>query len=297
MHAHWKAQNANARAAQYYSMAKLKYYDDAWAKDCHSGLEWEMLSWKMDVEEPDAALIISIALNKKNEAAMKTGHLEIMATLVKRCDSDGTEIARRPYGVPRMGVLGQGFPLVSYRPLEPKRREQFVQWTFTHAFDALSPAVAGIIQCTRDDKDMFPFKVDNSMGSASWSWPEGPISKQKLASYDLFDPHRQFFQRGAHMPLMVYMGGSSESRRSKVALAKRAANAARRGWTWERRQSTKAESGIRDGGEHRKGKQKGRGMHAHGDGEPSDGKGKGGNWGRSRYYGPPAVAGNRARER
>jgi len=33
----------------YYSMAKLKYYDDAWAKDCHSGLEWEMLSWKMDV--------------------------------------------------------------------------------------------------------------------------------------------------------------------------------------------------------------------------------------------------------
>jgi len=51
-------------------------------------------------------------LNKKNEAAMKTGQLEIMATLVKRCDSDGTEIARRPYGVPRMGVLGQGFPLV-----------------------------------------------------------------------------------------------------------------------------------------------------------------------------------------
>ncbi len=82
---------------------------------------------------------------------------------------------------------------------------------------------------------------------------------------------------------MVYMGGSSESRRSKVALAKRAVNAARRGWTWERRQSTKAESGIRDGGEHRKGKQKGRGMHAHGDGEPSDGKGKGGKWGRSRW--------------
>ena len=119
MNAHWKAQHANARAAQFwttkatnYSMAKLKSYDDAWAKDCHSGLEWEMLSWKMDVEEPDAALIISIALNKKNEAAMKTGQLEIMATLVKLCDSDGTEIARRPYGVPRMGVLGQGFPLV-----------------------------------------------------------------------------------------------------------------------------------------------------------------------------------------
>ena len=71
-----------------YSMAKLKSYDDARAKDCHSGLEWEMLSWKMDLEEPDAALIISIALNKKNEAAMKTGHLEIWATLVRLCEPD-----------------------------------------------------------------------------------------------------------------------------------------------------------------------------------------------------------------
>ena len=39
----------------------------------------------MDAEEPDAALVIRIALNKKNEAAMKTGHLEIMSTLVRLC--------------------------------------------------------------------------------------------------------------------------------------------------------------------------------------------------------------------
>lgn len=68
-----------------YSMEKLTNYDVAWANDCHSGLQWEMLAWKMDEEEPDAALIISIALNKKNEAAMKTGHLEIMSTLVSLC--------------------------------------------------------------------------------------------------------------------------------------------------------------------------------------------------------------------
>ena len=71
-----------------YIMAKFEAYDDAWAKDCHSGLEWEVLSWKMDEEEPEAALIISIALNKKNEAAMKTGHLEIMSTLVELCKPD-----------------------------------------------------------------------------------------------------------------------------------------------------------------------------------------------------------------
>ena len=46
------------------------------------GLEWEVLSWKMDMEEPGAAQIISIALNKNNAVAMKTGHLEIMTALV-----------------------------------------------------------------------------------------------------------------------------------------------------------------------------------------------------------------------
>ena len=71
-----------------YSLEKLETYDSTWAKECYSGLEWEVLSWKMDVEEPEAALVISIALNKKNEAAMKTGHLEIMSTLVRLCTPD-----------------------------------------------------------------------------------------------------------------------------------------------------------------------------------------------------------------
>ena len=69
-----------------YCLTKVQSHDKEWARACHSGLEWEKLSWKMDVEEPDAALIISIALNKKNEAAMKTGRLEIMKTLVALCE-------------------------------------------------------------------------------------------------------------------------------------------------------------------------------------------------------------------
>ena len=39
----------------------------------------------MDVEEPEAAMIISVSLNKKNEASMKTSHTEIMNTLVGLC--------------------------------------------------------------------------------------------------------------------------------------------------------------------------------------------------------------------
>ena len=42
----------------------------------------------MDTEEPEAALVISISLNKKNEAAMTTGHTEIMHTLGALCKPD-----------------------------------------------------------------------------------------------------------------------------------------------------------------------------------------------------------------
>ena len=42
----------------------------------------------MEEEEPEAARIICIALNKKNEVAMETGHLEIMATLASLCKPD-----------------------------------------------------------------------------------------------------------------------------------------------------------------------------------------------------------------
>ena len=73
-----------------YSMIKLQGHDGAWYELCISGLKWEVLSWKMDVEEPDAALVISIALNKKNEAAMTTSSLEIWNTLVGLCKPDPT---------------------------------------------------------------------------------------------------------------------------------------------------------------------------------------------------------------
>ena len=71
-----------------YDVEKVGAHDAEWGRQCEGGLEWEVLSWKMDEEEPEAALIISIALNKKNETAMKTGHLEILTTLVGLCKPD-----------------------------------------------------------------------------------------------------------------------------------------------------------------------------------------------------------------
>ena len=71
-----------------YTLERVRAHDGDWGRQCEGGLEWEVLSWKLDAEEPEAALVISIALNKKNEAAMKTGHLEIMSTLVGLCKPD-----------------------------------------------------------------------------------------------------------------------------------------------------------------------------------------------------------------
>ena len=69
-----------------YDLEKLKKRDEACGTKCSVGLPFEMLRWEMDVEEPGAASIISIALNKKNEVAMKTSHTEIMNCLAGLCN-------------------------------------------------------------------------------------------------------------------------------------------------------------------------------------------------------------------
>ena len=173
-------------------------------------------------------------------------------------DEHGREILRRRHPVPKFALLGQGFPLSAYRPLEAARRHKFVMWTFSLVFDVGSSAVAEIMDSANSDRGMFPSRPDTSIGSDSWRWSEGPISKQKLPSYELFDPQRELFKRGAHMPLTVYIGNSSEARRSVNAMRRRNATATQRGWTWERR--------------HQKGKQKGSGKDGKG-GTRGGGKG------------------------
>ena len=51
-----------------YSMNKLKKADPEWYKAIVGGTEWEILSSDMDKEEPHAAHILAIALNKKTKS-------------------------------------------------------------------------------------------------------------------------------------------------------------------------------------------------------------------------------------
>jgi len=72
-------------------------------------------------------------------------------------DNEGKVIEQRQYAVPRLGFWGQGFPLTTYKPTAPERREKLVAWTCTPVFKQRAPAVAEIIQRTSEDKARFPF--------------------------------------------------------------------------------------------------------------------------------------------
>ena len=201
-------------------------------------------------------------------------------------DEDGRETGKRPYPITEVPFLGQGYKLPSYHPQVPARRDKCVQWTFAPVFDQASPAVAAVLHSAKNEKDMFPFSVDSTTGSASWSWPATPPSKQKPVQFDKFDPHRQMFRRGAHMPLMIYVGGHADVRRTGEAVRRRKANADRRGWTYDRRQAT-----IPGGKGKGDGQRKGAGAHGRGGGETHDDRGKGGKWGRrDQYQHPPWAA-------
>ena len=165
--------------------------------------------------------------------------------------------AKRPYPITNIPFMGQGFPLDSYHPRVPSRREQCVKWTFTPVLDESESAVAEVLRCAKDDRAMFPFGIDTSIGTESWKWPFLPVSRQKPADFERFDPQRVFFRRGAHMPLMIFVGGSGDVRRSSEAVARRAAKADARGWNYERRHGmasrTGAARGKGEGRQHTKG--------------------------------------------
>jgi hypothetical protein len=182
------------------------------------------------------------------------------------CNSEGKQTQQRPHSLPTYDFVGQGYPLTSYRPTEPDQQMVFLKWTFTVALSSLSSVVTENVRNAVDNRRWFPFRVDTTIGRESWQWPVLPVFKQKLVSIDLFDPQKEFFKRGAHMPLMSFMGGSQDTRRTQGALRRRAVKASLRGFAVERRQPLQPKA---------EGKSDGR--------EDPEGKGNGG--------GPPVVAG------
>ena len=94
--------------------------------------------------------------------------------------------------------------------------------------------MAEIITSAGSNKDMFPFPVNTAIGSHSWQWPTLPLLKQKPVNVRMFDPFQVMSTRGARMPLMLFMGMPSDTRRTREATQGRTQKAADRGWTQAR---------------------------------------------------------------
>ncbi len=57
-----------------------------------------------------------------------------------------------------------------------------------------------------------------------------PLCKQKLVDIKMFDPDLKYFKKGAHMRLMVFVGGHDQVRRTPRASERREREAQDRGW-------------------------------------------------------------------
>ena len=156
-------------------------------------------------------------------------------------NEDGVE-EQRPVPVTEFNLIGSGYHLTCYRPTYDPRRRKCVVWSCSPAIDRNSSAVAEVIRAAQNDRDMFPTpqgdnNVDTTIGEASFSWSQMPLTSQKLVSTKKFDPTLTFFRRGAHMPLMLFVGDSTSTRRTPQSRRRREQKAEQRGWGREAREA------------------------------------------------------------
>ena len=145
-----------------------------------------------------------LGINAPERPSRAWRNMELVTT-----DDKGREIARGPFEIRTFSLMGSGFPLASYRPQHTDTMKQLVTWAFEGVTKKDSPAVVGAMRASAPgdwrNMTMSPWTVDQELGSTSWTWPSMPPCRQKLVDITMFDPHSQYFKRGGHMPLMVFL--------------------------------------------------------------------------------------------
>lgn len=153
----------------------------------------------------------------------------------EQCVHDhGKVVARLPYELAQHGALGSGYPLSSYRPTVPDRIKEYLRWNFSPAIDWESPAVAEAQQAGQNRKELWCHAPDQTMGVNTFNFTPLPASLQKPIDFDMFDGGQGFLSKGSHMPVMVWMGKSSQARRGSDSQKRRAQKSAERGFDAQR---------------------------------------------------------------
>jgi hypothetical protein len=172
----------------------------------------------------DCSLFEIVAPYRTNNNSMVMEHIT---------DEAGNFIEARRYEAHQYTIADteqvQGYPLKSYMP-KNKSQEALIRWTFDCVADQdEESAFAEQKAAMKKIPHMYP-AANFNFGAASWNWPQMAICSQKLVRQDKFDPEETYFARGAHMPLMLFIGEKNKTRRSQASRVKRQANGAARGW-------------------------------------------------------------------
>ena len=147
------------------------------------------------------------------------------------------KLARNVLMLRKSPKKGQGFELSCYMPDSDAMKAKFVDMTF----EVQAPSEyqhSAVVEVRADMKQKaeaagFPC-VDFTTGEASWDWSHMPICKQKLVKIEKFDPFKKFSKKGAHMPLMVFIGDKGKNRRKPESRVRRDEKADERGWPAEK---------------------------------------------------------------
>ena len=75
----------------------------------------------------------------------------------------------------------------------------------------------------RSEPQVFRHPPNHTLALDTFTWKKIPLCSSKPCDPALFDPDWSLIAAGVHVPLLVYVGGSFEGRRTAKANAKRVA--------------------------------------------------------------------------
>ena len=91
----------------------------------------------------------------------------------------------------------------------PRRRELFMENTFTPVFGEETPAMAEM-QAFSNNKEMFPHGVNTSMGDFSWFLAHDLASEQRVGRFGT-----SYYALGSSVPVMIFMGKEDPEKRGQ----------------------------------------------------------------------------------
>ena len=98
------------------SLERVGAHDSALADACTTGLKWDILSFRLEQEEPDGVSCIVAALNDRQAAQMLMHEMESIKTLARICTRESgvaSDVAERQV---RAKLVGQGFSALAESP-------------------------------------------------------------------------------------------------------------------------------------------------------------------------------------